>query len=303
MEHKQIVNVLICLLVLSCITVTAVALALRKEIFYLPDKSVDDLVSILEGSGIYIDKSIISTKKERGIVYVCGSGDYGSDVAKLIGRENIKYSFTTPDGEIIIMSDGARFEFGDSFSFKYYKDGNAAASPDPFELSQMTGHPTDNKIDEISKIVSEFLERGSDDFESRESLSIVTEVERVWENSGKYYAFCTRSIDGVAINDNRVMCTIEGGEVTEAYGTWCFLTLGESYSAQLSDILNILFNVKKELGVREDIVTIESIGRCYSLYTYGEDKDFCLIPCWQIVTDNAGEYIYNAIDSTLYTKN
>ncbi|MGN1410557.1 MAG: hypothetical protein ACI4XJ_10345, partial [Eubacteriales bacterium] len=106
-----------------------------------------------------------------------------------------------------------------------------------------------------------------------------------------------------AINDNAVLCVIEGGEVIEALGTWCFLTLGEAYSAQLCDIINILFNVKKEIGAKEDEVRVEAVGLCYSLYTYGDDGNFCLIPCWKVITDNAGEFIYNAINSTIYTKN
>ncbi|MGN1408909.1 MAG: hypothetical protein ACI4XJ_01910, partial [Eubacteriales bacterium] len=236
MEHNKILNVLICILALSCAVVAAVIFSLRREIFYLPDKAADDLIDVLEESGILVDRGIISTKKERGYVYVCGSGDYNSTVATLLSSDSIKYSFAVPEGELIIMSGGARFEFGDGFSFKYYKSGQAEEMPAPLKLSDISSHPSEKKAAEISKIVAEFMDRGSDEFKSSDSLSIVTEVGSVWENSGKYYALCTRSIDGVAINDNAVLCVIEGGEVIEAIGTWCFLTLGEAYSAQLCDI-------------------------------------------------------------------
>jgi len=48
-------------------------------------------------------------------------------------------------------------------------------------------------------------------------------------------------------------------------------------------------------------VSIKSVSLSYSLYFYGSREEFCLIPCWQVVTDNMGDFIYNAIDSTLYT--
>ena len=162
--------------------------------------------------------------------------------------------------------------------------------------------PSEQKIAEITSVVTDFMERGSEEFKVGGSMDIITSVERIWENGGKYYALCSRSIGGVEVNDNKVFCTVEGGEVISASGTWCFLTIGDSYSAQLCDIINILFNVKKELGASENEVTIKAIEKCYSLYTYGENEDFCLIPCMKVVTDNAGELIYNAIDGTIYTK-
>ena len=293
---------LICILTTSCVVVAAVIFSLRKEIFYLPDKSADDLVDVLAASGISVDRRLISTKKERGYVYVCGSGDYNSSVATLLSSDGIKYSFAVPDGELIVMSGGARFEFGDGFSFRYYKRGKAEEMPDPLRLYDISSHPSEKKTAEISKIAAEFMDRGSDEFKSSDNMSIVTEVGSVWEDSGKYYALCTRSIDGVEINDNMVLCVIEDGEVVEAAGRWCFLTLGESYSAQLCDIINILFNVKKEIGSESDNVRIESVALCYSLYTYSDGGDFCLIPCWKVVTDNVGEFIYNALNGTIYTK-
>ncbi len=302
MEHKRIVSVIIVILALSCAIVAVSVAVVKDKMEYIPDRAIDDIVSILDDSNIYIDRDIIPAKNERGVVYVCNSGDYSSTVAELISRDKVKYSFVIPDGEILITQNGERFEFGGGFSFRYSRDGKADTGPNQFEFSDMAAHPSDKKTEEIEKLAIEFLDRGSNEFESESAMSIITSVERVWESAGIYYALCRRSIDGVAINDNVVMCAISGSEVVEAYGTWCFLTLGESYYAQLSDILNILFNVKKELEGNKEEVVIEAIQRCYSLYVYGENEDFCLIPCLKIVTDVSGELIYNAIDSTLYTK-
>lgn len=304
MQHNKIVLVLAIILATACVVLSLNLFVLVRSSSYLPDRSVDDIVNILAQSDISIDPGIISTKRERGTVYVCNSGDYNRTVASLLGEGVVSASYIIPDGEIIVLDNGSRFEFGGDFSFRYDRDGERDGS-DLFDLSLSADHVSDEKREEISEIAVKFLDSGSREFESSGNMSIVTSVEVIWENAGVYYAFCTRVIDGVAITENTAICTIESGEVTEAYGRWSFLTLGESYSAQLSDIFNILFNVKKEIGgaaAEAGGVNIESIDLCYSLYFYGDEEDFCLIPCWQVVTDSMGEFIYNAIDSTLYTK-
>ena len=60
--------------------------------------------------------------------------------------------------------------------------------------------------------------------------------------------------------------------------------------------------LKLEIGRPDEPVTVEAVSLCYSLYFYGGGEDFCLIPCWQVVTDTRGDYIFNALDGTLYTK-
>jgi len=151
------------------------------------------------------------------------------------------------------------------------------------------------------------MDQGNREFEASDKIHIETVVDNVWENSGLYYALCTRTIDGIDITGNLVICVVSGDKVVEAYGNWCFLTLGESYSSQLSDMLNILFNVKNEISAAAgdvgdaEKVTIESIDLCYSLYFYGSEGNFCLMPCWKVVTDLYGNFIYNAINGELYT--
>lgn len=311
MNHNKIFSVLIGVLTLSCTVLAICIFLLSREVNYLPAQSVEDIAAILAENNIIIDTNIISRKRESGTVYVCNSGHYSETVAELLGGSSVKAVYKIPDGEIVTLYSGATFEFGKNYAFKYFRSGKAAGiEPNLSDLSQIADHVSESKREEIAAIAIEFIDKGSREFENSSKMSVETVVDNIWENSGIYYALCTRKISGVEINRNLVLCTIDGGEVTEAYGTWCFLTLGDSYSAQLTDILNILFSVKKDIASlraeREDFptpVVIESIGLSYSLYFYGGEDEFCLIPCWQIVTDNMGEFIYNAIDNTLYTKN
>ncbi len=303
MEHKRVMPLLIVVLAAACVVMTVILVSVSRGVHYLPEKSVDDLAAYLANEGIVIDRELIPTRRQNAPVYVCDSPEYNRTVAELLDGSAVRSVYATPDGEVLILSDGARLEFGDSFSFRYYRSGTAERVPASFQPAGM--EISEAKRKDVSETVVDFLDRGSSEFAE---LHVETAVESVWENDGKYYALCSRTIDGIEIAGNRVLCTVEADQVIEAYGTWCFLTPARSYSAQLSDLLNILFNVKKELGSRENdeeaedgIVTVTAVKLCYSLYFYGEEASFCLIPCWQIVTDTAGELIYNAIDSTLYT--
>lgn len=306
MEHKRIVPVIAVILALSCLILSMIFFLLNRRINYLPDSSVDSLVEILSKENIIISREEISTKTEESTVYLCATENYEDNIAGLLSDSHSTEVYAVPGGQILLMEDGSTFRFGENFSFEYHRDGEASEVPNLLDGTYFSGHLNETKYAEIAKVATDFLDRGSRGFKTDGQMTVLTEADRISEKDGKYYVFCTRSIDGMEITENTVLCTVENGEVTEAFGSWCFLTLGESYSAQLSDILNILFNVKKVISAakpKEQTVTITDIEKCYALYFFGEKDEFCLIPCCKIVTDSMGEYIYNGIDGTLYTKN
>ena len=305
MEHKRIIPALAGILLLSCLVLGVISLVLNYRINYLPDSSIDSLVEIMEKENIIISRDVIPTKVEESTVYLCGSENYQETIAGLLSGSSADAVYVVPDGQIILMKDGSMFRFGDNFSFEYHKSGEHSEVPNILDGTYFSGHLNEAKYNEIASVATEFLDKGSRGFKSDEKMSVLTKADRISEKDGKYYVFCTRSIDGMEITENTVLCTIENGEVTNAFGSWSFLTLGEAYSAQLSDILNILFNVKKEISATKNenqSVTITAIEKCYALYFFGETDEFCLIPCCKIVTDSMGEYIYNSIDGTFYTR-
>ena len=312
MEHKRILPVLICVLAAACGILSGILFHVSSGMTSLPESAVEDMISLLAEDGILVDPGLIATERRSATVYVCDSTDYNRTVAELLNETGVISAYAVPDGEVMIMAGGARFEFGSSFTFRYFRSGRPVQSPAVFGMDSMAAQISESKRKGISETVTKFLDRGSGEFDE---LNVAISVDSIWESEGKYYALCSRSIDGIEIAGNLVLCAVEGNTVTEAYGTWCFLTPPETYSAQLSDLINILFNVKKQLAGRADSaqtdadgteitpepVRITEIDLCYSLYFYGGGDSFCLIPCWRIGTDTAGEMIYNAIDSTLYT--
>ena len=303
------------ILLIACLIVSVTLIRVRYDMDYVPAAAVDDLVEILGQEGIRIDRGIVSRKRENGTVYMFDSDGYTRTVASLLSCSAVQDCYVIPDGELMILENGDRCEFGVNFTFRYEAKEASAFSPNIMEL-RYYANPRLPKDAELSvDAVRTFLNNGSRSFGSRRELDVDVMIDEIWEYEGVDYVLCSRTIDDVTITGNLVLCTVEDEKVTAAYGTWCFFTPGTSYSAQLADILNILFNVKKDLAPApvssadpsgtvqtSRTVTIESIKSCYSLYFFGEKRNFCLIPCWQITTDTRGELIYNAINGTLYTK-
>lgn len=316
MESKRIMAVLAVILLAACLIVSITLVRVRYVTDYVPSEAIDDLVEIMARDGVMIDRDLISDTRMSGTVYMFDSDDYTRTVAELLGGSSVRDCFVIPNGELIVLENGSRCEFGRNFTFRYCESATEETfSPSIVELRSYARAREAVEDDPSVEAVRTFLDNGSRSFGERGELDVDVTIDELWEYDGVEYVLCSRTIDGVAITGNLVLCTVEGERVTSAYGTWCFFTTGSSYSAQLADVLNILFNVKKDLSTHapsqssskeaaesEEYVTIEAIRSCYSLYFFGEEENFCLIPCWQITTDTRGELIYNAINGTLYTK-
>ncbi len=310
MERRKIIPMLFAVLAVAALFLGVYFLVMYRDIYYLPEEGLSDLCDILEDDGIFVNLETIPLKRETGSIYVCDSEGYNAKVALQLGGSNIKYQFATPGGELILLHNDALCEFTSGFSFRYRANGDISYTDGTFEKNSTQGMEllTDDETESVRETVTAFLELGSSGFEQQDRLDIVTEISSVYRQGEIYYVECVRTIDGLEIAGNRVVCVVDNGVVAEALGTWCFLTLGESYYAQLTDIFNILFNVKKEIDrIRETEerrwVRVEAVKRCYTLHYLGDGGGFCFIPCWQIVTDIYGEFIYNAVDGTLYTNN
>ena len=290
------------ILLVACGIVSVSLFRMLHNMNYIPSDAVDDLVEIMARDGILLDRNIVSEKRKRGTVYLFDSDDYNRTVAELLGGAVVRDTYAIPHGELLILENGNRCEFTGNFTFRYRAEGAEEFIPDIDDLRYSGTPKTEETAEAAVQAVRNFLGNGSRAFSGNGELRVAAEIDGIWEDAGIEYVLCSRTIDRVAITENLVLCTVENGVVTAAEGTWCFFTEGTSYSAQLTDLLNILFNVKKYLTPAEGEITIESIHSCYSLYFFGEEENFCLIPCWQIATDKHGDLIYNAIDGTLYTK-
>ena len=311
MESRRVTVPLAVILAVSCLILGFVLAQIRREGDALPDSAVNDLISSLKDAGITADPSLVSGKRETAAVYVLDSEDYALTAASLLSGSVPEKTYAVPDGRIFLMENGARLDFGDDFSFRYSRSGERVEDTRVFDPAPPEIMLGEERQAAVNRIVSDFLDAGSSAFSAAggRGVDVRCLTDAVWENEGVQYALCSRTVDGARISANRVICAIRDDRVTEAWGTWYFLTAAESYSAPLIDTMNILFNMKKQIGTAPQPVRVEAVTLCYSLYFLGDRGDpggrggFCLIPCWQVVTDTMGSYLFNAMDGAFYTNN
>ncbi len=297
MEHKRILPFLIIILFIACIIISVILASAYRRVNFISDDTIDAAVSILEKSNITIDRSMIPQRVMTGTVYEFEYDEYSSTVAPLLGGSKIKQSYIVPGNEIIVLENGSTLTFGNDFSITYKLD----PEKDYFSLNYNEHIPPTeiDKLTEAEATAKEFLQNGSSGFESDSSIIIDTRVV-VYRSGDIYSASCTRTIDGMTVNGNNIICIIKDGKVVEATGNWNFLTSGIPHTITLVDISGVLFKAKNDLKNARPYgnITIVSIGRCYSL-TIGGNGNVFLVPCWTIETNYSDIFIYSGIDGDL----
>lgn len=308
MERQKIFPVLFAVLLAAAVFLGVYFFVMYRSINYLPDEALSNLCEILEGDKIFLDPVIVPLKKELGTVYVSAPEEYGETAAVRLGQSGVKYRFAVPDGEMILLENGILCEFRSDFYFRCRKNGDREHTANDFgeEAFVLMNPIHPDEAERECEAAKDFLSRGSSGFDMEEQLKLATEVSRVGEKDGVYYVECIRTIDGDVLKGHRAVCAVSNGGVIEAEGNWCFLSADESHSSQLTDIFNILFSVKKEIdGIREsenaEDVRITAIEQCYTMYYLGGNGGLCFVPCWRIVTDVCGDFVYNAVDGKLCT--
>lgn len=308
MQQKNIIAVLVGVLSLALCVLVVNLVQLYREIYQIPEQAITDLCQTLAEDGIRLAENLVPRNREDGRIYISDGAGYEENAALLLADSEIKSTYTIPDGQLFLHYNGDMTEFTGGFTFHYRRAGLGeegrvvTTGGELRDYEDLTAGLAELSVaGEAATAAKAFLDRQDGSLES--SVTIETVVTSVYgSETGRAYVRCLRQIDGVEITENSVICLVENGTVVEAAGQWCFMTIGESYMAQLSDITNILFMMKRTLAGQDTTCTIVGLSRCYSLYLFGEDDGFCLIPCWRVETDTMGVLVFSALDGTLYTK-
>lgn len=308
MQQKNIIAVLIGVLCLALCVLMVNLVQLYREIYQIPEQAITDLCGTLAEDGIWLAENLVPRNREDGRIYISDGAGYEENAALLLADSEIKSTYAIPDGQLFLHYNGDMTEFTGGFRFHYRRvglgeEGRVITTEGELrDYEELTAGLAElSVVGEAATAAKAFLDRQDGSLES--AVTIETIVTSVYgSETGRAYVRCLRQIDGVEITENSVICLVENGVVVEAAGKWCFMTIGESYMAQLSDITNILFMMKRTLAGQETTCTIVGLERCYSLYLFGEDDGFCLIPCWRVETDTMGVLVFSALDGTLYTK-
>ena len=219
MENNRIMRLLAVILLIACGIVAVTLVRINYNMDYVSSDAVDDLVAVMEKDGVRIDRNIISRKRENGTVYVFDSDGYAGIVAQLLSGSAVKETYAVPDGELILLENGDRCEFGENFTFRYQAKDADSFSPNIMDLRQYAVPALTEKEEVIVEAVQTFLDNGSRSFEES-GLNVEVVVDEIWNYAGISYVLCSRKIDDVEITGNLVLCTVEKGKVTAAYGTF-----------------------------------------------------------------------------------
>ena len=282
MNWKNIKTFLIILLVAVNIFLAAMLIG-RTSLKVYDKEAVGNISALLSEGGISAGDKFLNLKDNESKVYVCNiENDYSENVAiKLMGEYD--EVFTTPDGAEFFGKDSS-LKLGDDFTLTYSKTD--------FNIPDSCNQMNDDEIETLKEKISLVL---GNDFEiiSAESSDSVQ------------CATIMQTFDKKNIQNHTLKCYFDGDSLSYLDGTWCFLSIDDSFSAHTLDSVNILFIEKSALELaREkdenipDSLTVENMSICYCSHISLDASKLYLMPSWRIQWKENGieDSYYNAVN-------
>ncbi len=278
MNWKNIKTFLIILLLAVNIFLSAMLLGRTRLKVYDKEATGNISVLLLDG-GISADEKFLNLKDNDSRVYVCNiESNYSAKVAnKLMGE--YEEVFATPGGAEFFGKDSS-LKIGEDFSLSYSKNG--------FDVSEPKDDMNKDEIKEFSEKLSMFLDT---DFK----------ILSAKKQDSTEYALIMQTFDEKNIQNHTLKCYFEGDLPVYLDGTWCFLSIDESFSAHTLDSVNILFIEKSALELArekdENIpekLTVDNMSICYCSHISLDGSKLYLMPSWRI------EWKENGIEDTYY---
>ena len=282
MNWKNIKTFLIILLVAVNIFLAAMLIG-RTSLKVYDKEAVGNISALLSEGGISAGDKFLNLKDNESKVYVCNiENDYSENVAiKLMGEYD--EVFATPDGAEFFGKDSS-LKLGDDFTLTYSKSD--------FNIPDSCNQMNDDEIETLKEKISLVL---GNDFEiiSAESSDSVQ------------CATIMQTFDKKNIQNHTLKCYFDGDSLSYLDGTWCFLSIDDSFSAHTLDSVNILFIEKSALELaREkdenipDSLTVENMSICYCSHISLDASKLYLMPSWRIQWKENGieDSYYNAVN-------
>ena len=282
MNWKNIKTFLIILLVAVNIFLAAMLIG-RTSLKVYDKEAVGNISALLSEGGISAGDKFLNLKDNESKVYVCNiENDYSENVAiKLMGEYD--EVFATPDGAEFFGKDSS-LKLGDDFALTYSKSD--------FNIPDSCNQMNDDEIETLKEKISLVL---GNDFEiiSAESSDSVQ------------CATIMQTFDKKNIQNHTLKCYFDRDSLSYLDGTWCFLSIDDSFSAHTLDSVNILFIEKSALELaREkdenipDSLTVENMSICYCSHISLDASKLYLMPSWRIQWKENGieDSYYNAVN-------
>lgn len=278
MNWKNIKTFLIILLVAVNIFLAAMLIG-RTRLKVYDKEAVGNISALLEDGGITANEKFLNLKDNDSKVYVCNiENNYSENVAKKLMGEYDEV-FATPDGTEFFGKD-SRMKLGDDFSLTYSKID--------FDIPDPKNEMSKDEIKAFKEKIASIL--GSD-------FRIISAKKQ----DSVQYALIVQTFGEKNIQNHTLKCYFNGDSPLYLDGTWCFLSVNDSFSAHTLDSVNILFIEKSALELarakNESIpenITVENMSICYCSHISLDASKLYLMPSWRI------EWKENGIDDSYY---
>ena len=306
MKGWRVVKVtLACVLAAANVFMLGFLYSVFRPLEYIPEDAIRQMRELLRKDGILIPQGVVDGRKIDLPIYEgTMPQDYYTVTASKLSRSGVSLTFDAPNGMVVSMANGARCAFYDGFGIRY----TAANAPEHHVLSTLNvtalSPPSPADMETAREVIDLFLD-GVSTPNAAFPYTVVTCAEDM--DSGIRYCVCEQEMGGRSLMDFRTVFAVQDSRVIGMSGSWCFASIGASYSAQLLDQINILYSVRNRIleeraSTADDRVEIESLELGYAVYFRGDTENFYLIPAWNVQTDAGENYCINAVDGTLYTK-
>ncbi len=278
MNWKNIKIFLIILLVAVNIFLAAMLIG-RTSLKVYDSKAMDNISNLLMSGGITVDEKFLNLADKDSKVYIFNiENNYSKKIAeKLMGE--YEEAFATPEG-VEFFGEDSRLKIGEDFSIVYSKGNNSITEP--------TNEMNKEEIKTFKEIIASTL---GDNFK----------IVSVKKQDSLRYAIIMQTFDEKNIQNHTLKCFFYQDDLIYLDGTWCFLSVDESFSAHTLDSVNILFIEKSALDMAKEkgekipsMLTVENMSICYHSHISGDGSKLYLMPSWRI------EWKENGIDDTYY---
>ena len=281
-----------------------------RALDYIPEEAVEKLIALLEEDSVFLAEDALDRAKQSPVIYGGDTDEaYYAKVAEALSDSTLNLSFTTPDGVVLTVEDGARFAFASGFGIRYEAAGFAQLLTEGtfFEMD-VSGFAENGRLllldakesRGVTESVRQFLseaygtaDRSAPDILDYNVVHCFTDPQ-----TKVRYAVCVQKIKDREITNLKAAFAVLDGTVIGMNGRWCFESVGNTYSAQLYDQLHILYSVKERIGEENGtaVTVIDSVSLAYAVYYHADSDGFYLIPTWRVTTDDGKEFLFNAVD-------
>ena len=267
------------------------------EIYYQKNL-IDSSLSVFETSGLYVDRSFLTKKKERlpvyqGILYSDGL----SETTKALSNRG--YLRQIDEKGIHWIGAEDVYFFGYDFSFSYHAQEDAEMPSQSLHTEEKFLLDEGDRKNACVRISSDFLKAL---LPTNGKFEYDLGCNAVYGIGEEYIAVFSVYLENIK-TENEIYCRISDEKVSAADGLLCTVLPSTRKKAENIGLCNILFQEKAYIDALDESekklsYTLKDVSYSYGVYFDG--NVFYLIPLCRIAYEDGENRTYNFISGELY---